>query len=361
MLAPVRGLERVLPAVAMAGALAVIAAVLLPLTPSYDLDVFLRAGKALLHGGAVYPSPRSAAVYSGHSFVYPFASAWPFVPLAALPATLARGLFLAVSAGAVLMAAMGRADRDRWPAVLVLLTAFTITGLQLGALSPLLLAGAVCLWRLREHPVGLGLLAGVVVTSKLYLAPLLLWLLLSRRYRALAWAFATTLCLLGLGFLVGPIGPVAYAHLLSRLGSHEARAGFGPVGALMNLGLSAAAAQALAALAVACLVGAAYRRWRGGGDERVLFAAGIVASLALSPIVWSHYLALVAAIPIVFELRRRWFLALALCSWAIAPPHGVHVHTALLGVTALGSWLVVAGVLATLELTSRVRLWTSHS
>lgn len=348
----------VLPLALAAASMAAIVAVLLPLTPSYDLDVFLRAGHALLHGRGVYPPPTSPAVYSGHSFVYPFASAWPFVPLAAIPHSLARAAFLAASATAVLAAALGRGDRDQWPAVLVLCTAFTITGLQLGALSPLLLAGSVFVWRLRDRPVAAGLLAGAVVTSKLFLVPLLLWLLLSRRYRAFAWAAGTTFCLLALGFLLGPLGPGGYLHLLSRLGPNEARAGFGPIGALMNLGVSSGAAEALTVGASLILVAAAYRRWRAGGDERILFSAAILAALILSPVVWSHYLVLLAAIGIVFELRRRWFVWLALCSWAIAPPHGVHLHTALLGVTALGSWMVVAGVGLMVELASRGKLST---
>lgn len=356
-----RRLDRVLPLAAIAASMAAIVAVLLPLTPSWDLDVFLRAGSTLLHGGNVYPPPGSPAVYSGHSFVYPFVSAWPFVPLALVPAAVARAIFLACSAILVLAAAVGRSDRDQWPAVLVLCTAFTITGLQLGALSPLLLAGAVYLWRLRDRPAAAGLLAGAVVTSKLFLAPLILWLLFSRRYRAFAWSVGCTCSLLALGFLLGPLGPAGYLRLLSRLGPNEARSGFGPIGALMNLGMTSGLAEAVAAAAAAAVIGVAYRHWRRGGDERFLFSAGIVASLCLSPIVWSHYLVLLAAIPIVFELRRRWFLAFALCSWAIAPPHGVHPHTALLGVTALGSWLVIAGTLLVLGLTSRVRPWISRS
>jgi alpha-1,2-mannosyltransferase len=361
ILAPVRRLQDVLPVTVAAAALAAITAVLLPLTQSYDLDVFLRAGHALLHGQAVYPSPNSAAVYSGHSFVYPFASAWPFVPLAALPHTVARGVFLGLCAGGVVAAGLGRSDRDQWPAVLVLATAFTITGLQLGALSPLLLAGAVYVWRLRDRPVAGGLLAAAVVTSKLFLVPLLLWLLLSRRYRTFAWAAGGTVFLLALGFVLGPLGPGGYLHLLSRLGANEARQGFGAIGALMNLGVSNGVAEGLAAVVAVAVIVVAYGQWRRGGDERLVFSAALLAALLVSPVVWSHYLALLAAIPIVFEARRRWFVWLALASWAIAPPHGVHLHTALLGVTALGSWLAVAALGAALELATRMRPWTSRS
>ena len=44
-------------------AVAVIVLVFLPLSPAYDLNVFLRAGSALLHGRALYPDPKSPAVY----------------------------------------------------------------------------------------------------------------------------------------------------------------------------------------------------------------------------------------------------------------------------------------------------------
>ena len=60
--------------------------VFLPLTPTYDLEVFLRAGQAVLHGLRVYPSPSSQAVYSGSAFVDPYVAVLPFLPLASLRA-----------------------------------------------------------------------------------------------------------------------------------------------------------------------------------------------------------------------------------------------------------------------------------
>jgi hypothetical protein len=106
----------------------------LPLTLAYDLQ----AGRAVPHGLAVYPSPSSPAVYSGSSFVYPALTVWPFVPLAALPIWLATALFFMIVVGAVLTASFLGSERDPVIAVLVLATSFTLTGLQLGTLSPLL-------------------------------------------------------------------------------------------------------------------------------------------------------------------------------------------------------------------------------
>lgn len=294
----------------------------LPLTPAYDVNVFLRAGDAALRGLPIYPAPGTSAVYSGSSFVYPYFAVWPFVLLAALPAALGTALFFAISACAVIAACVLATDAGVSRAVLVLCTAFTITGLQLGALSPPLFAGAVLLWSVRARPRML-VLAGPVVACKLFVAPLLLWLLLAGRFRAAAWATASTFVLLAVGFLLGPINPGQYLRILSALGAHEARSGLGLIGALMNAGFAMTAAQAMAlALTVALLV-AAYLTYRHARDERVLFCAGLGASLLLTPVLWSHYLVLLAAGLLVCNARRRWFVVLALGSWAIAPPHGI--------------------------------------
>ena len=173
--------------------------VFLPLTPAYALEVFLRAGHAVLRGLRVYPSPSSPAVYSGSAFVYPYVAVLPFLPLAAVASTLAITLFFIAGAGAVVSASFLASGRDGLIALVVLGTAFTITGLQLGALSPLLFAGAVFLWRLRDRPVAFGVLAAAVVASKLFLAPLLAWPLLAGRRRAFAWAACSVLVLLAVG------------------------------------------------------------------------------------------------------------------------------------------------------------------
>jgi hypothetical protein len=317
-----------------------IAALFLPLASAVDLQVFLRAGHALLHGRAVYPQPGSAAVYSGYSFVYPYFAAWPFVPLALLPTGVATPVFFVLCAAAVIFATRVATEGDSWSAAIVLCTAFTITGLQLGSLSPLLFAGLVLMWHLRDRPAAFGLLAAPVVASKVFLAPVLLWPLVARRYRAFGWASVSTLALLAVGFLVGPLSPRAYAHLLSALSTHEARSGFGLIGALRNLGVGAGAAQVAAfVVAGALLAGvlACYRRFR---DERVLFIGAIAASLLMTPVLWSHYFVLLPAALLVLDAPRRWLLVLAIASWAIAPPHGFDLEPPVLdGLTKTVAWL----------------------
>jgi hypothetical protein len=332
---------------AAAAALLVIVAVFRPLTPAYDAEVFLRAAKSILHGLAVYPRPGTPAVYSGFSFVYPFVAAWPFVPLAALSTGVGVALFFLLSAAAVAAAALIGSDRDFTAVVLVLCTAYTITGLQLGSLSPLLFAGAVFLWRLRDRPAAFGALAACVVASKLFLAPVLLWPLLAGRWRAFAWASGCTVALLAVGFALGPIGPHAYAHLLSQLGAHEAQSGFSLTGAIMTAGLGFTAAEVLAAVIACAVLVTAYVGFRRLRNEHVLFCGAAAASLIASPVVWSHYLVLLAAPFLAMRAKRRWLLALAVASWIISPPHGltIHVHASQ-GVASHGAWLALGITLA---------------
>lgn len=338
----------------VAVAVVAIVVVFLPLTPAYDLQVLLQAGRAAPDGLAVYPSPSSPAVYSGASFVYPYLTVWPFVPLAALPIWLATAVFFVIVLGAILTASVLGSERDPVIAVLVLATSFTLTGLQLGTLSPLLLAGAVFLWRLRDHPVAFGLLAGPVVASKLFLVPLLAWPLLARRHRAFAWASACTTVLIAGGFALGPLGPSAYARLLSVLGAHEAKSGFGVTGAFMTAGLGPAVSEAAAGIFAAAVLVAVYLRFRQTHEEAVLFCGAVVASLIATPVLWSHYLALLAAALLAAAAPRRWFLLLALASWVIAPPHGITIHVQpSQSVASHGAWLALATSLAVIAYAMR--------
>lgn len=332
---------------AAAAALLVIVVVFRPLTPAYDVEVFLRAGKAVLHGLAVYPRPGTPAVYSGFSFVYPYAAVWPFVPLALLATGVGVALFFVVSAAAVVAAALIGSEFDFAAVVLVLCAAYTITGLQLGSLSPLLFAGAVFLWRLRDRPAVFGVLAAWVVASKLFLAPLLLWPLLAGRWRAFAWAGSCTVALLAAGFAFGPIGPQAYEHLLSQLGAHEAQHGFSLTGAIMTAGLGFTAAEVLAAIIAGGVLTAAYAGFRRLRNEHVLFCGAAAASLIASPVVWSHYLVLLAAPLLALRAKRWWLLGLVVASWIVSPPHGLTIHVqASQGVASHGAWMALGITLA---------------
>lgn len=347
-------------------ALVAIALVFLPMTPAYDLEVFLRAGSHVARGFPVYPLLGTSSVYSGSAFVYPYFAALPFVLLAGVSATAATWLFFVISSACVVAVSSAGSDRGHLRALLVVCGAFTITGLQLGALSPLLFAGTLLLWRMRDRPRAF-VFAGPIIAAKLFLAPVLVWLLLARRYRALAWAAGGLGALLGAGFLLGPISAGAYARMLSQLSAHEARMGMSLVGGLMNRGLSLGAGQAVAGPVALAVLAAAQRHYRRAADERVLFSAAVLISLILTPVLWSHYLVLLAACLLVFDARLRWLIALVLASWALSPPHNVP-HPGLIELGALSGLLLLLGLvspparaLGRRTISMPTELWTTPS
>jgi hypothetical protein len=332
---------------ALAGLVAVIWVTYVRPLAHFDVDVFLRAGADVAAGRNPYPRPGSAQVYSGFSFVYPYLVAFPFAVFAWLPRAGAEAAFIGLSVLAVL-GGCWLAGARRWLAYALVLTAScTITGLQMGTLNAVLFAGLAALWRLRDRPVAAGLLAALLVYSKLFLVPLPLWLLLTRRWRAAAVAAATAAAVFGAGQLVSPVGLRDYAGMLDALARAEAPDGLSLTGLLMNAGLRLgvatwAARAAAGALIVSCCA-AGYRSvWReqpaAAGDgralagpapaewaaaDRLVFAGTVAAALLASPIVWSHYLLLLAVPLLVIEGGERLgALAVATAaSWLLVTPH----------------------------------------
>lgn len=322
-----------------------------------DLEVFLGAGASVADGRDPYPVVGTPSVYSGFSFVYPYLVAWPFVPLSWLPHPVGAAVFVALSVLAVLAGCRLLAPRTAVSAP-VLAASWTITGLQMGTLNALLFLGLAALWRYRDRPVPAGLLAAALVVSKLFLWPLWLWLLLTGRARAAAAAVGATAVVLGAGWLVGPLGAGSYLAMLSTLGVREAPAGLSLTGLLMNAGAGAGPAQWLARLAAVGVVVVARQRVRrdaahrttggttsgatGPSGDRPLFAAGVAAALVASPIVWSHYLLLLAVPLLAVDPDPPVAAAVfAVGSWLLVTPHGTGPVRLVVGLAVLA---VIAAV-----------------
>ncbi|SNQ45991.1 conserved membrane hypothetical protein [Frankia canadensis] len=260
----------------------------------FDVDVFLRAGAAVRAGQDPYPTPGTAAVHSGFAFVYPYLTALPFAPLSGL--RHADDVFVALSVLAVLAGARLAGARDWRVFALVIAASTTIIGLQMGTLNALLFAGLTLAWRRRDRPATCGTVLALLVYSKVFLLPLLLWPVLARRWRAAAVAGVVLAVLLGAGELLSPLGTRGYLDLLGQLGRAESVAGVSLTGLLANVGLPMGVAAGLArAAAVAVLAGCGWALRRRGHDERLAYTGGVVAAVLASPIVWCHYLLLLVA------------------------------------------------------------------
>jgi hypothetical protein len=178
-----------------------------------------------------------------------------------------------------------------------------------------------------------GTLLGLAIASKLFLFPLVVWMLFTRRSRGAASAVVAT----ALASLVG-WAVVAFQRMdefpgLTRRNAAEfldQGVSFSSVAA--NLGASAGLAATLAALAAAGALAAA---WRLRNDDLASFTWAVVAALLFSPIVWGHYYALLL-VPLALSaptLSRAWLLPyVTIPTLTAAPPGGAKVLDAATGV-----------------------------
>jgi hypothetical protein len=290
------------------------------LVQPWDFGMLWEAGREIPRGIDPYPPLGAPDIGTSHQLVYPYLAAMPFVLFGLLSFPAASLVFLALSTAAVVAAVWAAEGGDPLAVPLVLLGSVTVIGLQIGSLNALFLLGLVLAWRWRDRPWALGVLVGVLITAKLFLAPLLAWLVLSRRFRAATGAAGLSAALLVLGWLVGPLGFGPYRELLTQLSASEARKGWSLTALFIARGHPGLAQLGAVALA-AVLLGGAWWCYRRGHDERVLYAATVGVGLVLSPIVWAHYLVLLAAPLLVLGARRATLVWFAATGWLLVLPH----------------------------------------
>ena len=126
-------------------------------------------------------------------------------------------------------------------------------------------------------------------------------------------------CVVGVGVLllswavIGFAGFVDYPHLLRRLDELVGEDSYTTYIVGLDLGLPSLVSRGLwLALGLALVVCVALQA--RNGDERTAFIVAVAASLALTPIVWLHYFALLLVIVALAQPRlgALWFLPLAL-------------------------------------------------
>jgi alpha-1,2-mannosyltransferase len=290
------------------------------LRPS-DLLVFLRAARDVTHGVNPYTATDNPFLWGGSAFVYPYLTAFLFVPLTWVTVPVAEVTWFAVSGAAVAVACRLLGLRDPWGIAAVLLSATCIRSLQVGALNGLLLLAAAVLWRFRHRTgvaaAALTLLAG----SKLFLLPMTVWVLLTRPRRTVLASAVALGSFLGLSLLLQPISVLEFLTATRLLAQHE-----GPH-SMSTLHLASAVFSASTANLLPLLLGGgvllggvAYRlrHWESG--DAVLFASAVVASLLATPIYWSHYTLLVLAVVLLARPTRAAALVFAASTWLVAPP-----------------------------------------
>jgi Glycosyltransferase family 87 len=307
---------------------------------SFALDFhysFWPAGQRVLHGLSPYVSPASPQVREGVAFVYPAVGGLLFGVVALIPHGLADAIFAGANLAAALCALRVLEVRDWRLYGLVALMPAVISGWQAANVTLLLVLGTAIAWRHREHPFVAGLIVAVMVSVKLFIWPLSLWLLATRRYAAFAWATGLGLLMNALAWgVLGFPQLHRYDQLVHAVGRAEERTAYTLMGLGMQLGAGHTAAYAVGLGAAALVALACFVVGRRHHDQSTLLLS-IALSLLATPIVWRHYFALLI-VPLAVARPRLsfvWLLPLALYVCPVTTPVTWQLLTALLASAAV--------------------------
>ena len=172
--------------------------------------------------------------------------------------------------------------------VLALASPPVIAGLAYGNVSLLVVLAIAGVWVTRDRPWRAGLLLGLVIATRIFPWPLLVWLLLTRRLQAAAVAAASSIVLSGLGWAVVSFERMSEFPAVTRNNASEfVDEGVSVAAIVANLGASSGAIGAVLLLAGALTLGVAARR---RGQDLECFSWTIAATLLASPIVWGALL-----------------------------------------------------------------------
>ena len=272
---------------------------------------FWVAGLRVLHGQNPYLWTRQQTV-AGFGFPYPAAAAMFFVPFSLIPVGVAGLLFIGVSLAACLGALWLLNVRDWRLYTFVLLWWPVINAWQTGNLTLLLVLGVAATWRYRDSPLATGLVVGLMVSLKPIVWPLAIWLVLSRRYRALLYAGAVAAGLNAIAWSVIGFGQARdWLHLMATQMNLLYTHGYALVALAARFGAGRNVGTVLQVLVTGILVIGCFACWRRHRD-RELFTLAVVLIVVASPRVDNHYFALFI-VPLAIarpRLSRAWLIPL---------------------------------------------------
>ena len=243
---------------------------------------------------AVAAGRRPDEFHDGVFPAYPAPALLLGVPFSYLPVGLAEWIWAGcmLLAGGLALRLVGVRD---WRVYgVALLTPAAMSSVLLGAVDFALMLGIAACWRWRDHAGRAGLALGAIVALKLVAAPLVAWLLVTRRWRAAAIAGAVAVGLWLAGWAaIGFHGLSGYPHLLSLLTDIESDRGYSAVAYANLIGISGQAASLAPYVVGAGLLWVLWRvSKRSQGADEAAFLVGVLLLLAVSPIVWHHYFVL---------------------------------------------------------------------
>jgi alpha-1,2-mannosyltransferase len=297
-------------------------------TLGYDFLAYHQAATRLLDGQPVYDMSFTETGGFG-LFYYPPTFVPIVLPFGLLPPGPATWLFIALSLAAAVVGIwiLPVSRAVRWTILLLAGLSFPfVYALKLGQVGPLLLFGFAVGWRWLDDPVRLGASAALGTAIKLQPGLILVWAVLTRRWRAAMVGFVVLAALASIALLFAGLQP--WSDFLTLLGAVA-----DPVATERNLTPGAIAYQAgvarelaaiLQLMATVLVTGVLLVSVRLATDEASYLTA-VIASQLVSPILWDHY-AMLLLLPTAYLLAagRWWAVVLPLATaWplvGITPP-----------------------------------------
>jgi hypothetical protein len=301
---------------------------------------YLPAAEAVLDGNSPYPALDDPILEEQKGYVYPPQLLYVLIPLTVLPTPVAATL-VALGMLALLGATLwvlGVRDVRCYAATLLWVPA--ISGVLLANISiPLAFALAVA-WRYRDRVWPPGIAVGLSVSAKLLSWPIVVWMLATRRVKAAVASLAIgAVVTLAAWAVIGFDGLRGYPDLLRRLSEIQSERSYSFVGMASALGLDSAVANvAMALVGGGLLVGCVVLGRRG--DDARSFTCAVAATLALSPIVWLHYLVALLVPLAIARPRFTWLWLLPVVLW-ISPKPGYAEGYQTFGPAVVATILVV--------------------
>lgn len=299
------------------------------------------AGHLVLDGHSPYIW--TAAQYrSGHAFVYPALSALVFAFLSLLPVGLGAVLFTFVCIALVPLALRTLGVSDWRVYGIALIWEPVYYGWITANESLFLMLGLACLWRCRGRPLAAGLLAAALISLKPLMWPLALWLLVTRRWAAAAYALGGGLLInLAAWWVLGIHQIEPFLRASRRSIDLQWQRGEGIPALLWHFGANRTLGLAVMLIASLLLVAAVARSGLVRRDETLALTLAVALVFVASPLVWSHYFVLLVVPMAIAWPRWKWVWACPLLLWLCSEPAD-WLHTW----QEIGAWIICIVMLA---------------
>jgi hypothetical protein len=268
---------------------------------------------------------------------YPPSAFLPLLPLGALPFLAAEAVWLTILAAASFATLWVLGVRDWRCYALWTLTPLTFPTVFVGNATVLVVLCAALVWRYRDCAVPAAAALSAAIAIKLFAAPLIVWMLITRRFRAAVYTTVVTpVVILGAWALLGFEGLTRYRGILEKTADDNGPYGPFLQGLIQQTGSSATAAFVTGLAVAAGLIVFALHVRRDAAAFALVWAAAVIAS----PVAWVCYAAGVV-VPLAAVSPRfspRWLLLLGFWTGFWFSPlafGGAALSTATLLVTAL--------------------------